>query len=101
MAIGFLLILLAVVLLGGMFLGLWLSYRETEAQRTKVSAAAEAVRASSFYGWSQRDQALADDLMLRQIEHHLRRETLIAQQFIENPSPQTLRADGHVRLGVC
>lgn len=101
MAIGFLLILLAVVLLGGMFVGLWLSYRETEGQRTKVSAAADAVMTSSFYGWSQRDQTPADELMLRQIQHHLRRETLIAQQFTENPSPQALRAGGDVRLGGC
>jgi hypothetical protein len=37
--------------------------------------------------------------MLRQIEHHLRREALLAEQFISNPTPQTLRAGEHLRLG--
>jgi len=42
-------------------------------------------------GWPP-DLALSDELLLRQIEHHLRREALIAEQFIQNPSPETLRA---------
>ena len=102
MAIEFFLIALAVVLFGGMFLGLALAYREGEAQRAAASAAAEHAAASTgLYRWSVADAALAEELMLRQIEHHLRRESLIAEQFTDNPTPQMLRAAEHQRLGTC
>ncbi len=104
MAIEILLIALAVVLFGGMFLGLLLSYREAEADRTTCAAAADVVSASSFYGGRPHDAAIAEELMLRQIEHHLRREAMIAEQFINNPSPQTLRAgddDLQLRMKAC
>lgn len=94
-----LLIALGVVLFGGMFVGLLLSYRDIEAERTKA-AAARTTRKPSFYGWGDQDAALTEELMLRQIEHHLRREALLAEQFIRNPNPQTLRAGEHSRLGV-
>lgn len=92
------LIALGVVLFGGVFLGLLLSYREIEAERTKA-AAARARRKPAFYAWGDRDAALTEELMLRQIEHHLRREALLAEQFILNPNPQTLRAGEHFRIG--
>ena len=102
MAIEFFLIALAVVLFGGVILGLALGYRETEAQRAAASTAADkAAAAPGLYRWSVADAALAEELMLRQIEHHLRREALIAEQFIDNPNPQMLRAAEHQRLGVC
>ena len=95
MPIEFLLIALAVVLFGGTFLGLFLSYSETEAERSRRRpVAADVVRAPGFFGWRARDAALAEELALRQIEHHLRREAMLAEQFINNPSPQTLRAGG-------
>jgi hypothetical protein len=93
-----LLIALGVILFGGMFLGLLLSYRDIEASRTKAAAAREG-RKPAFYGWSARDGALTEELMLRQIEHHLRREAFLAEQFIRNPNPETLRAGEHSRLG--
>lgn len=98
MAIEIFLIVLAVVLFGGMFLGLFLSYREVEAERNKP-APPKVVQVPEFYGWRERDVAVAEELMLRQIEHHLRREALIAEQFIKNPSSQTLRAGEPPRLG--
>ena len=94
-----LLIALGVVLFGGMFLGLLLSYRDVEAGRAKASATRTVRRPAAFYAWGGRDAALTEELTLRQIEHHLRREALHAEQFIRNPSPQTLRAGGHSRLG--
>ncbi len=93
-----LLIALGVVLFGGMFLGLLLSYRDIEAGRTEA-AADRSARKPAFYGWRDRDAALTEELMLRQIEHHLRREAFHAEQFIRNPNPQTLRAGEHSRLG--
>ncbi|MBI2216125.1 MAG: hypothetical protein HYU51_02410 [Candidatus Rokubacteria bacterium] len=98
MALEIILIVLAVVLFGGMFLGLFLSYREIEAERSKAPARAD-LEPQRFYGWSSRDAAAVEELMLRQIEHHLRREAVIAEQFIKDPSPQTLRAGEHSRLG--
>ncbi len=99
MALEIVLIVLAVVLFGGMFLGLFLSYRDIEAKRSKA-ATADAFKPQQFYGWSRRDAALAEELILRQIEHHLRREALIAEQFISDPRPETLRAHEYSRLGV-
>lgn len=93
------LIVLAVVLFGGMFLGLFLSYRDIEEKRSKAPAPAEELDAQHFYGWSSRDAAVAEELILRQIEHHLRREALIGEQFVTDPSPETLRACEHSRLG--
>lgn len=98
MAIEILVIGLAVVLFGGMFLGLLLSYRETEAARTTRASAPGVHDAAALYGWRAADAALAEELMLRQIEHHLRREAMLAEQFIDNPSPQTLRSGADVRL---
>jgi hypothetical protein len=93
-----LLITLGVVLFGGMFAGLLLSYRDIEAERLNAAAARKPRRAA-FYGWTERDAALNEELMLRQIEHHLRREAFLAEQFIRDPNPQTLRAGERSRLG--
>ncbi len=101
MGIEILVIGLAVVLFGGMFLGLLLSYRDQESRRTRPAAGAEAVKSGDFYGLHVRDAALAEELMLRQIEHHLRREALLAEQFILDPSPRTLRAGSHPRMEAC
>jgi hypothetical protein len=98
MAIDTFLVLLAVVLFGGMFLGLFLSYRDIEAERSKALAPAD-LKPQRFYGWSSRDAATVEELMLREIEHHLRREALIAEQFIKDPSAETLRAYEESRLG--
>ncbi len=99
MAIEYLLMALAVVLFGGTFLGLFLSYRETEVERARRRpAVADVVRAPGFFGWRARDAALAEELALRQIEHHLRREAQLAEQFINNPCAQTLRAGGDDRF---
>jgi hypothetical protein len=98
MAIEIFLIVLAVVLFGGMFFGLFLSYREVEAERNKP-APPKVLQVPKFYAWRERDVALAEELMLRQIEHHLRHESLVAERFIRNPSSETLRADEHSRLG--
>jgi hypothetical protein len=99
MALEIILIVLAVVLFGGMFLGLFLSYRDIEARRSEAARRAD-LKPQHFYGWSGRDAAAVEELILRQIEHHLRREALIAEQFIKDPSPQTLRAYEDSRLGV-
>ncbi len=99
MAIEVLLIVLGTVLFGGMFLGLFLSYRDTEAERTrKAEAVAGWVETSNFYHWRRRD-AGSDDLMLRQIEHHLREEELLAEQFVRNPNRETLRAGARAAAG--
>ncbi len=101
MAIEFLLVTLAVVLFGGMFLGLFLSYRETEAERIRSKPAHDHVRTPHFYGWRDRDAALAEELALRQLEHHLRREAVLAERFINDPNLQTLRAGDDQRLRAC
>lgn len=98
MALEIMLIVLAVVLFGGMFLGLFLSYQDIEARRSKAAAPAERLEPQEFYGWSGRGGALSEELMLRQIEHHLRREALIAERFIGTPSPQMLQAAEHSPL---
>jgi len=83
---------LVVALFGGMFLGLLLSYRESEAERAHTASAATQARPSRFFGGQSRDEALMVELMLRQVEHHLRQEVLHAERFINDPRPQTLRA---------
>lgn len=100
MTIPIFLIVTGVVLFCGMFLGLLLSYREIEAERSKPRRLPQAEQPPAFYGWSDPDAAIAEQLMLRQIEHHLRREALLAEQFIQDPSPKTLRAGEHSRLGM-
>jgi len=97
MAIEFLLFTLAGVVFGGMFLGLLLSYRATEADRAKAVMAAGRMDTSAFQFWHRRDPAPTEDLMLRWIEHHLRQEELLAEQFVMDPSPDTLRAGGYSR----
>jgi hypothetical protein len=69
---------LAVVLFGGMFLGLFLSYREIESKRTEAAARAEILEPQDFYGWPTRDTAMSEELARRQIEHQRRRTALIA-----------------------
>lgn len=102
MAIEFFLIALAVVLFGGMVAGLALAYRETEAERADAAAAKEASpRVPGLYAWNPADEAVAQEIMLRQLEHYVRREVMAAEQFIENPTPQTLRAGGRQPLGTC
>jgi hypothetical protein len=101
MAIEILLIGLAVVLFGGMLLGLSLSFRDTEARRMREAPPSERPLPAAFYGWTNREAALAEERILRQIEHHLRREALLAEEFVENPTPQKLRADERSRLGAC
>lgn len=100
MAMEIVLVAIGVVLFAGMFVGLLLSYRDIEAGRSKSAAAASrALPKPAFYEWRDADAVLTEELMLRQIEHHLRREALLAEQFISNPTPQTLRAGEHLRLG--
>ncbi len=100
MGIKLLLIVLAVTVFGGMFLGLLLSYRQIEAERARTALPPTiVVRAPAFYAWRDRDAALAEELALRQIEHHLRQEVLHAEQFLEAPSGRPLRAGGHSRMG--
>jgi hypothetical protein len=98
----FFLIAVAVMLFGGMFAGLALAYRDVEAQREKASAAKKVIQpAPTLYQWRARDEVLAQELMFRQLEHYLRRETMMAEQFIANPTPQTLRAGSQQHLGTC
>jgi hypothetical protein len=92
-------IVVAVVLFGGMLLALVVSYREIEAERTRASIEAERPPAPALFGWKARSAALAEEMMLRQIEHHLRREAMLAEQFVMNPNPRTLRAGEDLRLG--
>ncbi len=93
-----LLFALGAVLFGGVFVGLLLSYREIESERTQAAARRE-VRKPVFYAWHDPGAAISEELMLRQIEHHLRREAFLAEQFVRNPTPQTLRAGERTRLG--
>lgn len=102
MTVEFFLTAIAVILFGGMFAGLAVAYRDVEAERSKASAAKETIRpVPTLYQWRARDEALAQELMFRELEHYLRRETMMAEQFIDNPTPQTLRAGEHQRLGIC
>ncbi len=89
----------AMVLFAAMFLGLLFSYQDAEAKRARPR---RQVRAPSpaLYGWQQLNTATAEELMLRQIEHHLRREALQAEKFVMDPSQQTLRAGEDLRLGM-
>ncbi len=93
------LIATAVILFGGMFFGLLLSYRNAETGRSET-APAKGLRAepSSFFGWRGGDEAVVEELMLRRLEHHLRRELQAAEQFIDDPTPETLRAGCQSRL---
>ena len=87
------------VLFTGMFLALLFSYRDIEDRRARRPAAV--VRpAAPLYGFEARSKEIAEELMLRQIEHHLRRESLLAEQFVMDPSQQTLRAGEDLRLGM-
>lgn len=102
MAIEFFLIALAIVLFGGLMAGLALSYRDIEAERADERIAKEAApRVAGLYAASPTDEALAQELMLRQLEHYVRREVMAAEQFIDNPTPQTLRAGARQHLGNC
>lgn len=102
MAIEFFLIALAVVLFGGMLAGLAFAYRDIEIGRADERMAQEAVpRVPGLYAASPADEALAQELMLRQLEHYVRREVMAAEQFINDPTPQTLRAGARQHLGNC
>lgn len=100
MTIEFFLIAIGVVLFGGLFAGLAMACQEIESQQASDSAAEKAPRPTASLSESRvRDEALAQELMLRQLEHYLRREAMLAEQFINNPSPQTLRAGDRHHLG--
>ncbi|MDO8794145.1 MAG: hypothetical protein Q7J25_05945 [Vicinamibacterales bacterium] len=92
MAIEIYLYVLAVVLFAGMFFGLLLSYRESEAERAHAASKTTRTQPSTFFGWRSRDEALIAEVSLRQLEHHLRQEVLHAERFIDDPRPETLRA---------
>lgn len=98
MAIEIYMYVLAVVLFGGMFFGLLLSYRESEAERAHTKSAATRTQPSTFFGWRSRDESLMAELTLRQLEHHLRQEVLHAERFIDDPRPETLRAGCRSRV---
>lgn len=98
MALEIFAIVAVLVLFTGMFLALLFSYREIEEKRAQAPPAQ--VRSPALYGWQGHSKAMAEELMLRQIEHHLRREALLAEQFVMDPSQQTLRAGEDLRLGV-
>lgn len=100
MTIEFFLIALGVVLFGGLFAGLALACRELETEQANVTAHEKGAQPSAnLFETRVRDEALAQELMLRQLEHYLRREAMLAEQFINNPSPQTLRAGDRPHLG--
>jgi hypothetical protein len=102
MTLEFFLIVMGVALFGGLFAGLALAYRDVDDKRTKASAANKVIQpAPALYQWRARDEALAQELMFRQLEHYLRRETMMAERFIANPTPQTLRAGDQQHLGTC
>ena len=86
------LISMAVILFGGMFVGLLVSFQEAE--KTRAARAARGDRPaeqSGFFGARGSDPALVEQLMLRRLEHHLRTELQAAEQFIDDPTPETLR----------
>lgn len=99
MAVEILVTALAVLLLGSMFLGLVLSYRENGEKQSTAAAAVDWVKASNFYFWRTRDAAVAEELVLRQIEHHLRQEELFAEQFVKAPSPPDAESGPALGLG--
>jgi hypothetical protein len=93
-------IAVAAVLFGGLFLALAVSYQDIEAERDRTPDRVEPRQhPPALYGWEARNAALAEEMMLRQIEHHLRREAVLAEQFVMNPNPRTLRAGEGLRLG--
>lgn len=65
--------------------------RREDVQRPAASPRVEQ-HAPTFFEWHPPNLAIPDEVLLRQIEHHLRREALIAEHFIQNPSAETLRA---------
>lgn len=99
MALEIFAIVAGLVLFTGMFLALLFSYRDIEEKRAQPRAQ---VRPPSpaLYGWQGDSKAMAEELMLRQIEHHLRREVLLAEEFVMDPSQQTLRAGEDLQLGM-
>jgi hypothetical protein len=69
---------------------------KSEEERTQPAAPPRvAQEAPTFYEWHPPNLPIPDEVLLRQIEHHLRREALIAEHFIQNPSSETLRATEH------
>lgn len=66
--------------------------KDRTAEKNVPVAPPKVTEVPGLIGWAP-NLALSDELLLRQIEHHLRREVLIAEQFIQNPSPETLRAE--------
>lgn len=100
MGIEIFLIAVAIILFGGLFAGLFISYREIEETRSRTSVARERRDAPALYGWEARNAQIAEELMLREIEHYLRREAMLAEQFVMDPTPHTLRAGENLRLGI-
>jgi hypothetical protein len=66
-----------------------------ETDRPRPADRPRIAQAPSFYAWRSSDMPVSDEVLLRQIEHSLRREALIAEQFIQNPSSETLHAADH------
>ena len=92
MAIEVYLLVMAVVLLGGMFVGLLHSYRESEEKKAHAELAATLTPPSTFFGSRSYDTGLTAEMALRQIELQVRQELLFAERFIDDPRPETLRA---------
>jgi len=99
MALEIFAIVAGLVLLTLMFLALLFSYRDIEERRAQPRAQARP-SGPALYGWQGHSKPMAEELMLRQIEHHLRREALLAEQFVMDPTQQTLRAGEDLRLGM-
>ena len=92
MGIEVILIALGIVLFGGMFLACYFSYHEKITVQAEVSVAtvAEAEKTPAFYVGPTSTEVMPVDMLVRQIEHHLRRELIVANLFVDDPSAQTL-----------
>jgi hypothetical protein len=90
--IGSVVVILGLVLAAGLPMG-----RGVEAPRP--AAPPRRAEAPIFFNWQSPDVPVSDEVILRRIEHHLRREALIAEQFIQNPTSEALHAsEEQVRL---
>lgn len=82
-----------VLIFGGLLFGGMPRVHREDRDQPAASPRAEDVPA--FFVWDPADLPklpASDEVLLRRIEHHLRLEALLAEQFIQNPSSETLRA---------
>ncbi len=94
MGIQIMLVVFGVTLFAGLFFALLFSYREREAELARPAATVRVrtplMVAPSFFAKPEMDTPVHHDLAVREIEHHLRQELMVADLFLKTPSMEAL-----------